>query len=260
VSKKKHRHTFDKNMADNFAKKMLEKYGWKEGSGLGKDEQGMATALKPRLKSGKEGMGYELGKDLTDTWWTKAYSDSLRRVQVCVEDEDESAEEVTRKKKKRKHDKDKDTGKDVTEEGPTMQKMKERMMKANFTSFSKGGTLLTNGEVVGDREESQHDDSPKRSQEFLSDEELLKACGGRTAHKAARFGLKLNGKLARIAKQEEEEAQSLRSAPFISNSLSCKNKCSSRSDSNEGDLDLSLDTDHEKNKKRKSKKQQNRAS
>ena len=37
----------------------------------------------------------------------------------------------------------------------------------------------------------------------ISDEELFKACGGRTAHKGARHGLKLNGKLARIAQQEE---------------------------------------------------------
>ncbi|KAK7603849.1 hypothetical protein V9T40_003848 [Parthenolecanium corni] len=36
----------------------------------------------------------------------------------------------------------------------------------------------------------------------LTDEELFAACGGRTAHKAARHGLKLNGKLERIRKQE----------------------------------------------------------
>jgi len=31
----------------------------------------------------------------------------------------------------------------------------------------------------------------------LTDEEIFKACGGRTAHKGARHGLNLSGKLAR---------------------------------------------------------------
>ena len=37
----------------------------------------------------------------------------------------------------------------------------------------------------------------------LSDEDLFKACGGRTAHKGARHGLNLSGKLQRIAEQEK---------------------------------------------------------
>lgn len=37
---------------------------------------------------------------------------------------------------------------------------------------------------------------------MLTDEELLDACEGRTAHKGARHGLNLNGKLARLAEQD----------------------------------------------------------
>lgn len=37
----------------------------------------------------------------------------------------------------------------------------------------------------------------------LTDAELFSACGGRTAHKGARHGLKLSGKLSRIEKQEK---------------------------------------------------------
>lgn len=37
----------------------------------------------------------------------------------------------------------------------------------------------------------------------LTDDELFAACGGRTAHKGARHGLKLSGKLSRIEKQEK---------------------------------------------------------
>lgn len=40
--------------------------------------------------------------------------------------------------------------------------------------------------------------------QVLSDADLFKACGGRTAHKGARFGLNLTGKLQRIAEQEKD--------------------------------------------------------
>jgi hypothetical protein len=38
---------------------------------------------------------------------------------------------------------------------------------------------------------------------------LFKICEGRTAHKGARHGLKMNGKLARIQEQEKLELQKL---------------------------------------------------
>merc|ERR1712004_522327 len=38
----------------------------------------------------------------------------------------------------------------------------------------------------------------------LTDEELVKACGGRTAHKGGRHGHRMNAKLARIERAEAE--------------------------------------------------------
>lgn len=38
----------------------------------------------------------------------------------------------------------------------------------------------------------------------LSDEQLFQACGGITCHKAARHGLNMDGKLARLRKQDEQ--------------------------------------------------------
>lgn len=43
----------------------------------------------------------------------------------------------------------------------------------------------------------------------VSDEDLFKICEGRTAHKGARHGLKMNGKLARIMEQEQQQLQKL---------------------------------------------------
>ncbi|KAJ1218918.1 hypothetical protein NDU88_006489 [Pleurodeles waltl] len=38
----------------------------------------------------------------------------------------------------------------------------------------------------------------------MTDEEIVRACGGRTAHKGARHGLTMSAKLARLEEQEME--------------------------------------------------------
>jgi len=175
----------------DFARKQMEKYGWKDGDGLGKEgNQGITIALKPHYKTGKEGMGFDLSKDLVDAWWTRSYSDSLNRVNVSTVEGDKVVVSTPCEE----------------EDGSPMAKMRKRMLKANFTDFTKAATL-SNGEMVD--EDNIESSISKTVLEVkttfqLTDEELLKACGGRTAHKAARFGMKLSGKLARIASQEEK--------------------------------------------------------
>jgi len=194
----------------DFAKKQLEKFGWKEGTGLGKNEQGIVIAIKPTLKVGKEGMGFDLSKELVDTWWTRAYDDSLKRINI---DNDSCTNETVGVTLQGDDDEGNASGNLVKESGSEserpFQKMRKRMMKASFPIFSKGATL-TNGELLveektSDSGDDSEDDKSKSNEtvKSLTDEELFKACGGRTLHKAARFGLKLNGKLARIAAQEE---------------------------------------------------------
>ena len=67
----------------------------------------------------------------------------------------------------------------------------------------KSATLLANigreQEIVG---HTTTDDIAIRPHRMLTDEELYNACEGRTAHKGARHGLNLNGKLARLAEQD----------------------------------------------------------
>ncbi|ODM96092.1 G patch domain-containing protein 4 [Orchesella cincta] len=194
----------------DFARKQLEKFGWKDGSGLGKNEQGMLTAIKPTLKVGKEGMGFDFSKELVDTWWTRAYDDSLKRINV---DENDASDIVGVSLQDGENDGSLQGGGLVKDEERPFIRMKKRMMKATFTTFSKGATL-SNGEMVTEKlssdesddesgAKSKDTDETNNASKSLTDEELFQACGGRTAHKGARFGLKLSGKLARIAAQEE---------------------------------------------------------
>jgi hypothetical protein len=68
-------------MSSAFAKKMLEKYGWKEGEGLGKDKQGVSTyvrAFRPKGEKGEYiGIGHEASKGTanSDMGYGKVLSD-----------------------------------------------------------------------------------------------------------------------------------------------------------------------------------------
>ena len=68
-------------------------------------------------------------------------------------------------------------------------------------------TLTDGDEIIEHSSESESNASELKEEHgsqhnLFTDDQLFKICGGRTAHKGARHGLKANGKLARIAQQE----------------------------------------------------------
>ncbi|MGH0178976.1 UNVERIFIED_CONTAM: hypothetical protein FKN15_000285 [Acipenser sinensis] len=79
---------------------------------------------------------------------------------------------------------------------------------------SESATLLSGGEQAEERagasgsSDSDSSDEDEKldlsSSTKLSDADLVKACGGRTAHKGARHGFKMSAKLARLEEQERE--------------------------------------------------------
>ncbi|XP_026083203.1 G patch domain-containing protein 4 isoform X3 [Carassius auratus] len=82
-----------------------------------------------------------------------------------------------------------------------------------YGCFVKSATLLSGEEQSektsesDDRSSSSEDEDQNldlSSTTKLSDTDLLKACGGRTAHKGARHGLTMSAKLARLEQQEQE--------------------------------------------------------
>ncbi|XP_050298862.1 G patch domain-containing protein 4 isoform X2 [Anthonomus grandis grandis] len=59
-----------------------------------------------------------------------------------------------------------------------------------------------------------------KSYQGLTDDDLFAACGGRTAHKGARHGLKLSGKLSRIEKQEKLLLKKMKKVSLSDNNCS----------------------------------------
>ncbi|KAL7306013.1 hypothetical protein TKK_0001479 [Trichogramma kaykai] len=197
----------------DFAKAQLLKYGWTEGKGLGKSENGIKEAIKPELKFNTQGLGH---KETEYEWWDSVYDKALKNIVLCKNNSDVSLKVLA---------------KDEFNIASTAAGIKPGNEKKNLHlgAFTKASTLH-NGIVVPENpselselkdEETKVNVIPK-----MTDEELFKACGGRTAHKGARHGLNLNGKLARIAEQEQQllAAHFLKSNDVSSKSTEIKQK------------------------------------
>ncbi|XP_078667139.1 G patch domain-containing protein 4-like [Branchiostoma floridae x Branchiostoma belcheri] len=181
--------------ASNFAREQLEKHGWKEGSGLGRHEHGRPDPIKVKLKMDTAGVGHNISDQFTFNWWEHAFNKAASNITVESSEAGVSVKKTTDQELKLS-----------TSESVMTGKFDNKAML--YGSFIKGATL-TNGVQDEKEDDSQSEDSSDEEDKDskvskLTDEELFKACGGRTAHKAARHGHKLNGKLQRIQEQERE--------------------------------------------------------
>jgi Pin2-interacting protein X1 len=70
-------------VSSSFAKRHLEKMGWKEGTGLGKRRDGMVDHIKIKQREEEMGLGREkeLAKAVGDVWWKDSVGGTLARLQ-----------------------------------------------------------------------------------------------------------------------------------------------------------------------------------
>jgi hypothetical protein len=94
----------------SFGKKLLEKYGWNEGQGLGKDNQGISKTITPLTQTTTKGIG--AGQASFVNWWDDLYSNTLSKINSvngqCKENTsstDKSVKEKSKKEKKEKREK-----------------------------------------------------------------------------------------------------------------------------------------------------------
>ncbi|ROJ29209.1 G patch domain-containing protein 4 [Anabarilius grahami] len=178
-----------------FAEELLKRHGWEKGKGLGKSENGISEAIKVQIKCGKRGIGHKEGEQFNFHWWDHVFNKASSSLVVetsqsgVMVKSDDSSDGLISIKKPRKT-------------------LKAEHMK--YGNFVKSATLLS-GEELPEKTSVSDDNSEDEDQKLdlssttkLSDADLLKVCGGRTAHKGARHGLTMSAKLARLEQQEQE--------------------------------------------------------
>lgn len=184
-----------------FAEKQLLCHGWEHGKGLGRAENGISEAIKVKVKSDKAGVGHKEGDQFTFHWWDHVFNKASSSLQVQT---NQNGVQV-------KKNPDTDEGGVISNKKPLKASYSKEKL---YGCFVKSATLLSGQEQPepkcspSDNSSSSEDEEEHKldlsSTTNLSDADLMMACGGRTAHKGARYGLTMSAKLARLEQQEAE--------------------------------------------------------
>lgn len=172
-----------KSRGMKFAEEQLLKHGWTQGKGLGRNEDGITQALRVTLKQDTCGVGHNPAKEFTNHWWSELFNQTA--ASLVVETRQDGVQ-VRR----------------LSKETTRQSQPKPNLL---YQKFVKKATLTAGGEKPEKDAESCSDDDSQGSQppKILTDEMLLQACEGRTGHKAARLGITMKAKLARLEAQEQ---------------------------------------------------------
>ncbi|EKX73884.1 conserved hypothetical protein [Theileria equi strain WA] len=83
-----------KKFHSSFGASILAKYGWKEGQGLGKDENGIVDPVSLKKVTGNPGLGTENKKDDEwSNWWDDMYNKLAAKVDIKADDKREKKSE-----------------------------------------------------------------------------------------------------------------------------------------------------------------------
>merc|ERR1712083_328073 len=151
----------------------------------------MGDALKPKLKFDQTGVGHNRAEEFEFHWWDHVFNKAAKSVKV----EDTEGEVRV----------DFNSDKSELSTKKMRRKAKKEIRNKLYSNFVKSGTL-TGGKMEkeeGDGDSVEEVKDMSRPKE-LTDDELVAACGGRTAHKGSRHGHKMTAKLDRIAEAERE--------------------------------------------------------
>jgi len=129
-------------------------------------------------------VGYDAGDQFSFHWWDHVFNKTAKS--IVVQESDEGVEVV-------KSSKDSCT---VSSKRPSKNTNKPLL----YGRFVKASSKTLDSVAPDSDDES---DSERDFSHLSAEEKLFQACGGRTAHKAARHGLGLNGKLQRVEEQEK---------------------------------------------------------
>ncbi|XP_072214626.1 G patch domain-containing protein 4 [Excalfactoria chinensis] len=177
----------------SFAERQLRRHGWTRGRGLGKREDGIARPIRTSIKCGTAGVGHSAAEQFSFHWWDHVFNQAAAN--IAVRDGQDGVRVEARSK--RRFGVSTKKPRKAPPPGCTL-----------YGRFIKAATLTAHGEEPAEQHlgsessQEEEDELDPSSARRLTDEELVRVCGGRTAHKGARHGLTMSAKLARLEQQE----------------------------------------------------------
>ncbi|RNF21346.1 uncharacterized protein Tco025E_03426 [Trypanosoma conorhini] len=177
----------------SIARKMLERHGWKEGMGLGKDAQGVSTYVKVVRRDPRTATGLGHAADATQAPQASTFSVELDAVYA------------TMTKAGRKSPKGDDAVAEAKVARRVTREKRGRQEGARASSSSRGSSedaSSDGGSSSSDEDEEDRNVDITR----LTDDELLRRCGGVRLGRAGRHRF-FDGKLRRIEKSHRGEAR-----------------------------------------------------
>uniref|UniRef100_A0A182JXK8 Actin-related protein 5 n=1 Tax=Anopheles christyi TaxID=43041 RepID=A0A182JXK8_9DIPT len=185
------------------------------GEGLGKNSDGITAPLKASFKFSTSGIGANKISDAKNNWWERVYNEAASNIEVEARENKETEGPVSLRQINAE-------AVEITTKTYSVNKLKRKERDQNGPKGSMYGSVFLKASTLlggAGREEEVPDHVRTEDIQFapmktLTDEELFAACGGRTAHKGARHGLGLHGKLARIDDQNNKLLKELESRSF----------------------------------------------
>lgn len=79
----------------DFAKSYMAKFGFKEGDGLGKNNDGISQAIKANLKFDQAGFGEDPTAQTGNFWWERVFNEASSNLKVAKDKNDKiSVEQI----------------------------------------------------------------------------------------------------------------------------------------------------------------------
>lgn len=163
--------------------------GWKEGKGLGKNEDGISKPLKLNVQKDAAGFGFDRN---TSTINTEVWFKELDQVIVDA-----------RKKVKRKV-------KNVSTSGENEQTEtcdgKQEMMTGNklYKNFVASKREADNVSNSGSENEEKSSKESRKKKKGIDLNEIYQKSNGVTCHRSAHVGITMSGKMRRLQEQDEQ--------------------------------------------------------
>ena len=84
-----------KKFNSTFGAKILEKFGWKEGEGLGKTKSGITEAIQIKRREENMGLGKTKKEQIwNDKWWEQSYNNILKDIKPAHNEKHKEGEKI----------------------------------------------------------------------------------------------------------------------------------------------------------------------